>query len=63
MQQISDPDQLRVKIQHCNNDMNQLCNSLMALEFQLVTQLEVGVAKHVSIFNILLRLKDLNYVT
>ncbi|XP_070780011.1 dynein regulatory complex subunit 3 [Enoplosus armatus] len=39
-QQLSDPDLLKDKIHHCNDEINQLCNSLMALEFQLVSQLE-----------------------
>ncbi|XP_034749717.1 dynein regulatory complex subunit 3 [Etheostoma cragini] len=40
LKQLSDPDLLEVQINHCNNEINQLCNSLMALEFQLVSQLE-----------------------
>uniref|UniRef100_A0A8C9ZLA5 Dynein regulatory complex subunit 3 n=1 Tax=Sander lucioperca TaxID=283035 RepID=A0A8C9ZLA5_SANLU len=36
------PDLLKVKINHYNDEINQLCNSLMALEFQLVSQLEVN---------------------
>ncbi|XP_038566074.1 dynein regulatory complex subunit 3-like [Micropterus salmoides] len=38
--QLSDPDLLKVKINHCNDEINQLCNSLMTLEFQLVSLLE-----------------------
>ncbi|KAM8723424.1 dynein regulatory complex subunit 3 isoform 1-T2 [Acanthopagrus schlegelii] len=40
LQQLSDPDQLRVKVNHCNDEIKQLCNSLMALEVQLASQLE-----------------------
>ncbi|XP_036944890.1 dynein regulatory complex subunit 3 isoform X2 [Acanthopagrus latus] len=40
LQQLSDPDQLRVKLNHCNDEIKQLCNSLMALEVQLASQLE-----------------------
>uniref|UniRef100_A0A8C9ZPA6 Dynein regulatory complex subunit 3 n=1 Tax=Sander lucioperca TaxID=283035 RepID=A0A8C9ZPA6_SANLU len=42
LKQLSDPDLLKVKINHYNDEINQLCNSLMALEFQLVSQLEVN---------------------
>ncbi|XP_073351094.1 dynein regulatory complex subunit 3 [Pagrus major] len=45
LQQLSDPDQLRVKINHCNDEIKQLCNSLMALEVQLVSQLEDIIKK------------------
>lgn len=43
LQQLSDGELLRVKNNYYNEEMNQLSNSLMALEFQLVSQLEVGV--------------------
>ncbi|XP_044038279.1 dynein regulatory complex subunit 3 [Siniperca chuatsi] len=45
LQQLSDPDLLKVKINHYNDEINQLCNSLMALEFQLVSQLEDIIKK------------------
>lgn len=34
---------MKVNISQYNDDINQLCNSLMSLEFQLISQLEVGV--------------------
>ncbi|XP_070837741.1 dynein regulatory complex subunit 3 [Chaetodon trifascialis] len=40
LQQMSDPDLLSIKIKHCNDEINQLCKSLMALDFELVRQLE-----------------------
>uniref|UniRef100_A0A3Q1AU49 Dynein regulatory complex subunit 3 n=1 Tax=Amphiprion ocellaris TaxID=80972 RepID=A0A3Q1AU49_AMPOC len=40
LQQISDLDELDVKINQCNDEINQLCKSLMTLEFQLVSQIE-----------------------
>ncbi|KAA8585035.1 hypothetical protein FQN60_003729 [Etheostoma spectabile] len=45
LKQLSDPDLLEVQINHCNDEINQLCNSLMALEFQLVSQLEDIIKK------------------
>ncbi|TDH02828.1 hypothetical protein EPR50_G00156910 [Perca flavescens] len=45
LKQLSDPDVLEVKINHYNDEINQLCNSLMALEFQLVSQLEDIIKK------------------
>ncbi|XP_031168742.1 dynein regulatory complex subunit 3 [Sander lucioperca] len=45
LKQLSDPDLLKVKINHYNDEINQLCNSLMALEFQLVSQLEDIIKK------------------
>ncbi|KAF1379439.1 hypothetical protein PFLUV_G00176070 [Perca fluviatilis] len=45
LKQLSDPDLLEVKINHYNDEINQLCNSLMALEFQLVSQLEDIIKK------------------
>nr|XP_046270927.1 dynein regulatory complex subunit 3 isoform X1 [Scatophagus argus]XP_046270928.1 dynein regulatory complex subunit 3 isoform X1 [Scatophagus argus] len=45
LQQLSDPDMLRVKISHCNDELSQLCKSLMAVEFQLVSQLEDVIKK------------------
>ncbi|XP_068434121.1 dynein regulatory complex subunit 3 [Clinocottus analis] len=45
LQQSSDPDLLKVNINHCKEEINQLCNSLMALEFQLVSQLEANIKK------------------
>ncbi|XP_041812394.1 dynein regulatory complex subunit 3 [Chelmon rostratus] len=40
LQQLSDPDLLRTKINHCNDEINQLCNNLMALDFELVSHLK-----------------------
>ncbi|XP_054463267.1 dynein regulatory complex subunit 3 [Anoplopoma fimbria] len=40
LQQLSDPDLLKVKINPCKEEINQLSHSLMALEFQMITQLE-----------------------
>ncbi|XP_040918810.1 dynein regulatory complex subunit 3 [Toxotes jaculatrix] len=40
LQQLSDPDEQKVKTRHCKDEINQLCKSLMSLEFQLVSQLE-----------------------
>nr|XP_040046986.1 dynein regulatory complex subunit 3 isoform X3 [Gasterosteus aculeatus aculeatus] len=43
LQQLSDPDLLKVKINQCKEENKQLRTSLMTLEFQLVRQQEVGV--------------------
>ncbi|KAF0032642.1 hypothetical protein F2P81_014932 [Scophthalmus maximus] len=40
LHQLSDPDELKVKLSQYNNDISQLCNSLMSLEYHLVSQLE-----------------------
>ncbi|KAM9843971.1 dynein regulatory complex subunit 3 [Aulostomus maculatus] len=40
LQQLSDPELLKVKVNLCNEEINRLCHSLMMLEFQLVSQLE-----------------------
>uniref|UniRef100_A0A3P8SPV2 Dynein regulatory complex subunit 3 n=1 Tax=Amphiprion percula TaxID=161767 RepID=A0A3P8SPV2_AMPPE len=45
LQQISDLDELDVKINQCNDEINQLCKSLMTLEFQLVSQIEDSILK------------------
>ncbi|XP_026181242.1 dynein regulatory complex subunit 3 [Mastacembelus armatus] len=45
MQQLSDPDVLKVKMNHCNDEINKLCKSFMSLEFQLVRQLEDIIKK------------------
>ncbi|XP_047427844.1 dynein regulatory complex subunit 3 isoform X2 [Mugil cephalus] len=43
LQQLSDPDLFKAKLKHCNDEVNQLCQSLMELEFQLVTLLEENI--------------------
>nr|XP_012776530.2 dynein regulatory complex subunit 3 isoform X1 [Maylandia zebra] len=40
LQQLSDPEVRKVKIDHCNGEINQLCKNLMTLEFQLVSEME-----------------------
>ncbi|XP_042370602.1 dynein regulatory complex subunit 3-like [Plectropomus leopardus] len=45
LQQLSDAELLKVKIDHCYEENNQLCNSLMELEFQMVSQLEDIIKK------------------
>ncbi|XP_029913067.1 dynein regulatory complex subunit 3 [Myripristis murdjan] len=40
LQQMSDTNQLEVKLSHCRDEINQLSDSLMKLEIQLVNQLE-----------------------
>ncbi|XP_068605913.1 dynein regulatory complex subunit 3 [Brachionichthys hirsutus] len=40
LKQLSDPNLVSVKIDHHHNNIDQLCNSLLALECQLVSQLE-----------------------
>ncbi|XP_050929674.1 LOW QUALITY PROTEIN: dynein regulatory complex subunit 3 [Lates calcarifer] len=45
LQQLSDPEEMKVNISQYNDDINQLCNSLMSLEFQLISQLEDIVKK------------------
>ncbi|KAL3987168.1 hypothetical protein ACER0C_014283 [Sarotherodon galilaeus] len=39
-QQLSDPEVRKVKIDHCNDEINRLCKNLMTLEFQLVSEME-----------------------
>lgn len=43
LQQLSDPEVRKVKIDHCNDEINRLCKNLMTLEFQLVSEMEVSV--------------------
>lgn len=45
VQQLSDPALLDVKINKCNDEIDQLCKGLMTLEFQLVSQLEDNARK------------------
>ncbi|XP_026213735.1 dynein regulatory complex subunit 3 [Anabas testudineus] len=45
LQQLSDLDILQDKINHCNDEINQLCKSLMSLEFELVSQVEDIIKK------------------
>ncbi|XP_059204382.1 dynein regulatory complex subunit 3 [Centropristis striata] len=45
LQQLSDTDQLKATIDHCNEETSKLCASLMELEFQLVSQLEDIIKK------------------
>ncbi|KAK5885073.1 hypothetical protein CesoFtcFv8_018822 [Champsocephalus esox] len=40
MRKLSDRELLKVKINQCNDEINQLCKDLMTLEFQMVSQLE-----------------------
>ncbi|XP_039907545.1 dynein regulatory complex subunit 3 isoform X2 [Simochromis diagramma] len=40
LQQLSDPEVRKVKIDHCNDEINRLCKNLMTLEFQLVSEME-----------------------
>ncbi|XP_063328740.1 dynein regulatory complex subunit 3 [Pelmatolapia mariae] len=40
LQQLSDPEVRKVKIDHCNDEINWLCKNLMTLEFQLVSEME-----------------------
>ncbi|XP_075942184.1 dynein regulatory complex subunit 3 [Anarhichas minor] len=40
LQQLSKKDLVMVKINHCKEEINQLCNSLLALECHLISQLE-----------------------
>uniref|UniRef100_A0A3Q3QD03 Dynein regulatory complex subunit 3 n=1 Tax=Monopterus albus TaxID=43700 RepID=A0A3Q3QD03_MONAL len=41
LQKLSDPDLLKVEINGGNDEINQLCKSLMSLEFPLISQVEV----------------------
>lgn len=41
LRQLSELDIPQDKLNHCNEEINQLCKSLMSLEFQLVSQMEV----------------------
>lgn len=43
LQQLSDPEVRKVKIDHCSGEINRLCKNLMTLEFQLVSEMEVSV--------------------
>uniref|UniRef100_A0A3B4YRY4 Dynein regulatory complex subunit 3 n=1 Tax=Seriola lalandi dorsalis TaxID=1841481 RepID=A0A3B4YRY4_SERLL len=45
LQQLSDPDIVKVKISHYNDEISKLSNSLMSLEFQMVSQLEDIIKK------------------
>ncbi|XP_071329892.1 dynein regulatory complex subunit 3 [Trachinotus anak] len=45
LQQLSDPDVVKVKIIHCDNEISKLSNSLITLEFQMVSQLEDIIKK------------------
>ncbi|XP_022608371.1 dynein regulatory complex subunit 3 [Seriola dumerili] len=45
LQQLSDPDVVKVKISHYNDEISKLSNSLMSLEFQMVSQLEDIIKK------------------
>uniref|UniRef100_A0A3P8WD61 Dynein regulatory complex subunit 3 n=1 Tax=Cynoglossus semilaevis TaxID=244447 RepID=A0A3P8WD61_CYNSE len=45
LQQVSDPDSLQIKISCHSDEINQLCNTLMSMEFQLVSQLEETIKK------------------
>uniref|UniRef100_A0A3Q4GCS4 Dynein regulatory complex subunit 3 n=1 Tax=Neolamprologus brichardi TaxID=32507 RepID=A0A3Q4GCS4_NEOBR len=40
---LSDPEVRKVKIDHCNDEINRLCKNLMTLEFQLVSEMEVNL--------------------
>ncbi|KAM7372064.1 hypothetical protein PAMP_009259 [Pampus punctatissimus] len=42
---LSDPELLMVKVNHCKDEINLLCNNLMALDFQLFSQLEDIIKK------------------
>lgn len=42
LQQLSDPDVVKVKMSQCKDEISKLSNSLMTLEFQMVNQMEVG---------------------
>lgn len=45
MKELSDPDQVKEKINHCRNEIDNLFKRLMAEEFLVVGQQEVGVSK------------------
>ncbi|XP_010729002.3 dynein regulatory complex subunit 3 [Larimichthys crocea] len=45
LQQLSDPEVLRVEINHCNDEINQLSSSLLELEFHLYSGLEDIIQK------------------
>ncbi|XP_035471315.2 dynein regulatory complex subunit 3 isoform X1 [Scophthalmus maximus] len=45
LHQLSDPDKLKVNLSQYNDDISQLCNSLMSLEYQLANQLEDIIEK------------------
>lgn len=45
MQQLSETDEIKDKVNHCKAEMDKLCKELMAEEFLLVGQQEVGVSK------------------
>ncbi|KAK5885072.1 hypothetical protein CesoFtcFv8_018822 [Champsocephalus esox] len=46
MRKLSDRELLKVKINQCNDEINQLCKDLMTLEFQMVSQLEDITKSH-----------------
>lgn len=46
MQQLSESDEIQDKVNHCKAEMDKLCKELMAEEFLLVGQQEVGVFKY-----------------
>ncbi|KAM3597171.1 uncharacterized protein V6R79_000785 [Siganus canaliculatus] len=46
LQQLSAVDLVEVKISHCNDEINHLCESLFSLEFQLVSQMELFIDKN-----------------
>ncbi|KAM6913375.1 dynein regulatory complex subunit 3 [Lycodopsis pacificus] len=45
LQQLSKKDLVMVKINHCKEEINQLCNSLLAQEHHLISQLEDSIKK------------------
>ncbi|XP_041852100.1 dynein regulatory complex subunit 3 isoform X2 [Melanotaenia boesemani] len=42
---LADPDTLKLKINHCNDEITQFCNSLLTLEFELDNKLEEEIKK------------------
>ncbi|KAJ4931959.1 hypothetical protein JOQ06_010395 [Pogonophryne albipinna] len=46
MRKLSDRELMKVKINQCNDEINQLCKGLMTLEFQMVSQLEDITKSH-----------------
>ncbi|XP_044186081.1 dynein regulatory complex subunit 3 [Thunnus albacares] len=45
LQHLSEPELLKVKVTQCNDEIDLLCNNLMELDFQLVSQLEDIIKK------------------
>lgn len=45
MKELSDPDQVKEKINHCRDEIDNLFKRLMAEEFLVVGQQEVSVSK------------------